>query len=103
MAAANPIGLHLSRFPDCPAGSHQVLISKEGYDDYQQSVNYRGRETSSLVRHLSVPRGEVTIITTPPGFDVLIDGKLIGPSPARASVVAGSHNYIGQAAGAAAL
>jgi hypothetical protein len=79
--------------PGLQAGSHQVVISKEGYDDYQQSVNIEGGRTNSLGASLSVPRGEVTIITTPPGFDVLIDGKLIGPSPAHANLVAGSHNY----------
>jgi hypothetical protein len=78
-----------------------VVISKEGYDDYQQSVNIEGGKTNTLDASLSVPRGEVTIITTPPGFDVSIDGKLIGPSPARASVVAGSHNYTVRRPGAA--
>jgi hypothetical protein len=70
-----------------------VVVSKEGYDDYQQSVNIEGGKTNSLTASLSVPRGEVTIITTTPGLDVSIDGTLIGPSPARASVAAGSHKY----------
>lgn len=76
-----------------PAGSHQVVVSKEGYDDYQQAVTIESGKTNSLNAYLSVPSGEVNIITTPAGLDVLIDGKLIGPSPARASVVAGNHRY----------
>jgi predicted Ser/Thr protein kinase len=75
------------------AGTHQVVVSKEGYDDYQQSVTIEGGKTSTVNAPLSVASGEVHIITTPPGLDVLIDGKLIGPSPVRASVTAGDHRY----------
>jgi serine/threonine-protein kinase len=83
------------------AGTHQLVVSKEGYDDYQQSVTIQGGKTSTVNVPLSVGRGEVTIVTTTPGLDVLIDGKLIGPSPARASVVAGSHRYVVRRPGAA--
>jgi hypothetical protein len=40
-------------------------------------------------------------VTTPPGSEVLIDGKSIGLSPARASVVAGSHKFTVRQPGAA--
>jgi len=86
---------------DLPAGTHQVIVSKEGYEDSQRSVTIEAGKTSTVNAHLSVGSGEVTIITTPPGFDVLIDGKLIGPSPARESVVAGSHKYTVRQPGAA--
>jgi hypothetical protein len=86
---------------DLAAGTHQVLVSKEGYDDYQESVTLEGGKPFRVNARLSVGSGEVTIITTPPGFDVLIDGKLIGPSPARESVAAGSHKYTVRRPGAA--
>jgi predicted Ser/Thr protein kinase len=75
------------------AGTHQVVVSKDGYDDLLQSVTIEGGKTRSLNAQLSAPTGEVTIITTTPGLDVLIDGKLIGPSPARKSLIAGDHRY----------
>ena len=34
--------------PDLPAGSHQVLVSKEGYDNYQQAVTIEGGKTNSV-------------------------------------------------------
>ena len=83
------------------AGTHQLVVSKEGYDDYQQSVTIQGGKPFTVNARLSVGSGEVTIVTTTPGLDVLIDGKLIGPSPARASVVAGSHKYAVRRPGAA--
>jgi len=76
-----------------PAGTHQVVISKEGYGDYQQSVTIEGGKTTTINAQLSAAKGEVAVTTTPPGLDVLIDGKLIGPSPVRLTVVAGSHKY----------
>jgi serine/threonine protein kinase len=78
---------------DRPAGTYQVVVSKEGYDDYQQSVTIEGGKTSKVNARLSVASGEVVVMTTPPGLQVSIDGKSIGPSPARTDVVAGSHSY----------
>jgi hypothetical protein len=78
-----------------------VVVSKEGYDDYQQAVTIEGGKPFTVNARLSAGSGEVTIITTTPGLDVLIDGTLIGPSPARASVVAGSHKYTVRRPGAA--
>jgi hypothetical protein len=76
-----------------PAGAHQVVVSKEGYSDYQQFLTIEGGKTTTVNAQLSVASGEVLVITTPPGLEVLIDGKLIGPSPVRVTVVAGNHNY----------
>jgi serine/threonine-protein kinase len=78
---------------DLPAGTHQVVVSKEGYDDYQQSVTIEGGKTSTVNASLSAASGEVMIVTTPPGLEVSIDGKSIGLSPAHTAVVAGSHTY----------
>jgi serine/threonine protein kinase len=78
---------------DRPAGTYQVVVRKEGYDDYQQSVTIEGGKTATVNARFSVASGEVVVMTTPPGLEVLIDGKSAGPSPARAAVVAGSHSY----------
>jgi hypothetical protein len=78
---------------DLAAGTHQVVISKDGYDDYQQSVTIEGGKARSLNVNLSAPTGEILVVTIPPGLEVLIDGKLIGPSPAHTVVPAGSHVY----------
>jgi predicted Ser/Thr protein kinase len=80
-------------FPDLPAGTHMVVISKEGYEDVQQSVAIEGGRTNSVTAELTVPSGEVTIVTNPPGAEVFIDGRSVGPSPARATVTVGEHKY----------
>ena len=74
------------------AGTHQVVVSKEGYDDYQQSVTIEGGKPFTVNARLSGARGEIEVVTKPPGVEVLIDGKSIGPSPAHTAVFAGSHS-----------
>src|SRR5208337_3018708 len=37
---------------DLSVGSHQVMVSKEGYDNYQQSVTIEGGKTNSLTASL---------------------------------------------------
>ena len=79
-----------------PAGTHQVVVSKDGYSDYQQSLTIEGGKTTTInaqLAQLEEAGGEVVVITTPPGLDVLIDGKLIGPSPVHINLSAGSHKY----------
>ena len=85
--------------PDLPSGPHSVAISKSGYSNYQQSVTIEGGRTSSINAPLSVPVGEINISTTPPGIDVLIDGQLVGPSPAQKTVGLGQHAYTLRAPG----
>jgi hypothetical protein len=78
---------------DLAAGTHNVVISMDGYEDFQQSVTIEGGKSSSVVGNLSSPRGEVDIETTPSGVEVLIDGKSYGPSPIRVTLSAGKHTY----------
>jgi predicted Ser/Thr protein kinase len=76
-----------------PTGTYNVVISKDGYENFQQSVTIQGGQTDSVVGNLSSPRGEISIVTSPPGVEVLIDGKSYGPSPVRATLNAGDHTY----------
>jgi len=78
--------------PDLAVGSYNVLISKDGYDDYTQSVTIEGGQTKTISANLSQPEGEVNIRSTPSGLEVLIDGKSYGPTPIHATLRAGEHS-----------
>ena len=78
---------------DLPTGTHQVTVAKSGYDDYMQSITVQGGQSTTIDARLSVPSGEVNIVTTPPGLEVVIDGRSAGASPARATVTVGQHTY----------
>lgn len=80
-------------FAKLPAGTHTVVVSKDGYESFLKTVNIEGGQTSNISARLTAPGGEVDIITTPPGLEILIDGKSYGPSPVKANVPVGDHTY----------
>jgi hypothetical protein len=86
---------------DLPAGAHNIMISKDGYDSFQQSVTIEGGQTSNVVGSLSSPRAEFGVITKPPGVEVLIDGKSYGLSPISVTLPPGNHTYMVKQPGAA--
>ena len=79
--------------PELPSGTHTVLVSKAGYGNFLQSVTIEGGRTNTLNAPLSVPLGEITIETKPPGIEVLIDGQSAGLSPVQKTVGLGKHTY----------
>jgi hypothetical protein len=70
-----------------------VTLSKEGYESATNSVRIKGGETTPLSLTLTGPRGEIDIVTTPPGLEVSIDGRPYGPSPVHTTLPAGEHTY----------
>jgi hypothetical protein len=80
-------------FSNWQAGTYTVTLSKEGFDSAVNSVTVKGGESSSLNPTLTVPTGEINIVTTPPGFDVFIDGDPAGKSPVRRTLPVGPHSY----------
>src|SRR5208337_4171976 len=54
---------------DLPAGTHQVVVSKEGYEDSQRSVTIEAGKTSTVNAPLSGASGEVMVVTLPPGLE----------------------------------
>ncbi|MGD1100526.1 MAG: PEGA domain-containing protein, partial [Terriglobia bacterium] len=87
--------------PDLAAGTHNVVVAMDGYEDFQQSVTIEGGQTSNVAGTLSSPRAELNVVTKPPGIEVLIDGKSYGPSPVRATLAPGNHTYTVKPPGAA--
>ena len=90
---SDPAWVTPSTIPDLTPGTHNVVISKDGYDNFQQSVTVEAGKTNKVEGNLSAPSGEIDVETNPPGVEVLIDGKSYGPSPVRATVPAGDHSY----------
>jgi len=85
--------------PNLPAGAHSVVVSREGYSDAQESVTVEGGRTATVRPTLTVPSGEINIVTNPPGIEVFIDGQAVGLSPARKTLDVGQHTYALRQAG----
>ncbi len=85
--------------PGLAPGNHSVLVVKDGYAVVQRNIVVEPGGAATLTVDLAVPSGEVNIITTPPGIDVLIDGQPAGKTPAQKSVKVGRHTFTLQAPG----
>jgi hypothetical protein len=73
-------------------GKHIISISKAGYSSDIRSVEVASGSKSSLVLHLSAINALVAVNSTPPGAEVIIDGKPTGRvTPAQFAVEKGSH------------
>lgn len=65
-----------------PAGSHRVRVELPGYKPMARTVEVpKGGSVAEEFRLLS-NRGTITVVTTPPGTSVYIDGKLRGVTKA---------------------
>jgi len=90
---SNPAWVTPFTIPDLGPGTHNVSITKDGYDNYQQSVTVEGGQVAKVEANLSSPKAEFDIATKPPGLEILIDGKSYGLSPVSAILDPGIHTY----------
>jgi type II secretory pathway predicted ATPase ExeA len=86
-------------FANLSPGAHSIVVSKQGYNEAQQSVIVEAGREASVSVTLAPPRGEIDISTNPPGAEVLIDGKSYGPGPVKTEVDAGEHTFLVRQAG----
>jgi serine/threonine protein kinase len=85
--------------PNLSPGMHSIAVTKEGYTTAQRNVTIEAGRATSLNVTLGAPVGEVNIVTTPPGIDVLIDGQPAGKTPFQKSAGLGKHTFTLQAPG----
>jgi hypothetical protein len=80
-------------------GRHIIVVTKNGFAEYKRDVDLQAGQEMSLTADLK-NAGGVTIITTPMGAQVVLDGVLVGPGPAKLpDVQAGDHVLEVRAAG----
>jgi serine/threonine-protein kinase len=76
-------------------GMHIISVSKSGYTSEIRSVDVAAGSKSSLVLHLTPVNALVVVSSTPPGANVIIDGKPTGRvTPAQFAVEKGSHTVL---------
>jgi hypothetical protein len=64
-----------------PPGRHQVVVKRQGYADYQKTVNVEAGKKLQLTALLEPTSGVLAIRTRPPGAQVLVDDKPVGVTP----------------------
>jgi hypothetical protein len=77
------------------AGKHIISASKSGYSPEIRSVDVAAGSKASLTLHLSAVNALVVVSSTPPGADVVMDGRPTGRvTPAQFAVEKGSHTVL---------
>ncbi len=76
-------------------GKHVVSASKTGYTAEVRSVDVASGSKSFVVIHLSPSNALVVVNSTPPGAEIVLDGKNTGrATPAQFAVEKGSHTVV---------
>jgi serine/threonine-protein kinase len=76
-------------------GKHIISVSKSGYSSEIRSVDVTAGGTSSLTLRLAPVNALVVVASTPPGAQVVLDGKPTGRvTPAQFAVEKGSHTVL---------
>jgi serine/threonine protein kinase len=77
------------------AGKHIISVGKSGYSSEIRSVEVAAGSKTSLTLHLAPVNALVVVNSTPPGADVVMDGKPTGRvTPAQFAVEKGSHTVL---------
>jgi predicted Ser/Thr protein kinase len=74
-------------------GPHAVSVAKEGYNVAQSGVTIEAGKTASYSAELTLPLGEVNIVTNPADIEILIDGQPAGRSPVQKTLGVGRHTF----------
>ncbi len=76
-------------------GKHIVSVSKSGYSSEIRSLDVAAGSKSSLLFHLAPVNALMVVNSTPPGANIVIDGKLTGRlTPSQFAVEKGSHTVL---------
>lgn len=76
-------------------GPHTVRVSKNGFDEYMDTITIKGSETRiNIALNGKVLMSKLTITTDPVGAGVYVDNAYIGTSPCTTPVEYGQHTII---------
>ena len=78
-------------------GEYVLSVTAEGYHPYEQTITVTEAETQRLDIALAPLPGTVSIITTPPGADITLDGLSLGSAPLNDIVLESGRYAVGAA------
>jgi formylglycine-generating enzyme required for sulfatase activity len=78
---------------DVAAGQYTLRIEAPRYQSVQQDLEIQGMTIAqSLELTMSPDWAEVTVSSTPPGAEILVDGELLASTPATVDILSGPHD-----------
>jgi len=89
------VDIGLSPLIDIPveAGDHQLTISKDRYLEYGEAITIEGRQVEQRYQASLQPAwAVVSLVTSPSGADVLVDGEMMGTTPLNTEILQGQRD-----------
>ncbi|MFP6839112.1 MAG: PEGA domain-containing protein, partial [Pseudohongiellaceae bacterium] len=89
------VDIGLSPLIDVPveAGEHQLTIFKDRYLEYGEAITIEGRNVEQRFQASLQPAwAVVSLLTSPSGADVLVDGEMTGTTPLNVEVLQGRRD-----------
>ncbi len=78
-----------------PAGSHRLRLSKDRYQTLSTEIDIEGEgKTQWLEAELLPDWADITVVTEPPGAQLLIDDADYGTTPASLQLLSGEHRLM---------
>ncbi len=88
----NDLGRSPLRALEIPPGTYTLAVTADRYQPATQEITILGRQTvNDLSISLAPAWAAVSISTTPPGAEIMIDGQVLGSTPYTAEVLEGEH------------
>lgn len=85
---------------ELPVGRHRVAVwSADRRQRYRVEVVVRLGQRATVSPLLKLVTGRLSVVTTPAGARVLVDGEDVGATPLRATVTAGLHRVVARKEG----
>ena len=78
-------------------GEYVLTVKAEGYHPYEQTITVTEAETQRLDIALAPLPGTVSIVSTPPGADITLDGLSLGSAPLNDIVLESGRYAVGAA------
>ncbi len=81
-------------------GQHSITVSKAGYSTDTRTVNVTSGYRATALVHLTQLMATLVVKSNPPGANIYVDGRDVGPkTPAQVSVDKGQHVILVRMAG----
>ena len=77
------IGISPLRMDSLPVGPHKISVEKEGFEKYNDIVHVRKNDTTTVKVDLKPLYGYLTVLSTPDGASVSVNGRLLGKTPIK--------------------
>ncbi len=75
------------------AGAYELVVSLDRYREFRREVVVEGRQVEQHFEAVLEPAwAEVSLASTPPGAEALVDGELVGYTPLVAEILEGRHS-----------